>query len=395
MLEGLRVVELATHIAAPAAGGMLAEWGADVIKVENPQGDPMRGGFEKLSPDGRSPAFQLDNRGKRSVVIDIRQPDGRAAMQRLLQEADVFLTNVRPAALKRAGLDWDRLSLELPRLVYASVSGYGLRGEAADLPGYDVAAFWSRAGVASLMAPKGVEPFPLRTGLGDHSCALATAGAILAALYERTGTGVGRLVETSLMRSGVYAISSDLAIYLRLGKIASTHVRRESAVPLVNYYRSAEGRWICLMPRDRRTDWPKIATAAGCAELIDDPRFCDDAARKANTAALVDALDAGFGRLPFAEMARRLTEADLVWAPLQTPGDLLSDPVAADAGCFVEVPDGQGGVMRSPATPVTFAGWEQRVGAPPELGEHTQSVLAELGYDAEEIARLRDANAVA
>ncbi|MDP3747379.1 MAG: CaiB/BaiF CoA-transferase family protein [Phenylobacterium sp.] len=388
MLEGLKVIELATHIAAPAAGGMLAEWGADVVKVENPDGDPIRRGFEKLSPDGESPAFQLDNRGKRSAMLDIRQPEGREALLRLMRGADVFLTNVRPGALKRAGIDWESVRAANPALIYASVTGYGLLGDSADLPGYDVAAFWSRSGVASLMTPKGEEPFPLRTGLGDHTCALATAAAILAAVVERSRTGRGRLVETSLLRSGVYAISSDLAVFLRLGRIASTHKRTETAVPLVNYYRSADGRWVCLMPRDRRTDWPKIATAAGRLDLIDDPRFRDDEGRKANTAALVAALDEGFGQVDYAELSRRLTEADLVWAPLQTPQELAGDPLAEAAGCFVEAPDGRGGSFRSPATPARFPGWEPVLGAPPSLGQHTAEVLAEAGLDPGQIARL-------
>ena len=396
MLEGFKVIELATHIAAPGAGGMLADWGAQVIKIENPDGDPIRLGFETLTPDGASPVFQLDNRGKRSVVLDIQKPEGREALVRLIKDADVFLTSLRPRALKRARIDWETLKAVNPRLIYASVTGYGLEGPEADLPGFDVAAFWSRGGVASIMIPKGEEPFVLRTGIGDHTCSLATVSAIMTAAYERERTGVGRLVETSLLRSGVYAVGSDMAVYMRLKRLSSTRPRMTSLAPLVNFYKTLDGRWICLMPRDSRADWPKIAIAAGRPELIDDPRFKTDRNRRDNTPELVTLLDAGFGVLPYEELARRFVEADLVWAPVQTPAQLVDDPQAQAAGCFVETPDGQGGVFPAPAVPVRFPGADDGPkGAPPTLGQHTDAVLAEAGYDADEIAAMRATGAVA
>ena len=396
MLEGFKVIELATHIAAPGAGGMLADWGAQVIKIENPDGDPIRLGFETLTPDGMSPVFQLDNRGKRSIVLDIQKPEGREALVRLIKDADVFLTSLRPRALKRARIDWETLKAVNPRLIYASVTGYGLEGPEADLPGFDVAAFWSRGGVASIMIPKGEEPFVLRTGIGDHTCSLATVSAIMTAAYERERTGVGRLVETSLLRSGVYAVGSDMAVYMRLRRLSSTRPRMTSLAPLVNFYKTADGRWICLMPRDSRADWPKIAKAAGMPELIDDPRFKTDRNRRDNTPELVTLLDAGFGALPYEELARRFVEADLVWAPVQTPAQLAEDPQARAAGCFVETPDGQGGFIPAPAVPVRFPGADDGPkGPPPNLGQHTDAVLAEAGYDADEIAAMRAMGAVA
>ena len=233
MLRDLRVIELATYIAAPGAAGIMADWGADVIKIESPDGDPMRGFFESLGSDqDANPIFELDNRGKRSVVLDIRSPGGSAAAKALVKDADIFLTNVRPAALARAGLDYETLKAVNPRLIYCSLTGYGLEGPDADKPGMDVAAFWSRAGVGAITAPKGQEPFPIRTGMGDHVTSLATVSAILAAVHERQRTGVGRLVETSLLRTGVYAIGSDMAIQLRFGKLASTRPRKEAVQPL-------------------------------------------------------------------------------------------------------------------------------------------------------------------
>jgi len=396
MLEGFKVVELATHIAAPGAAGILADWGADVIKVEGPGGDPIRRGFEHLTPDGENPGFQLDNRGKRSVVLDTRKPEGREALLRLIRAADIFITNRRPGALKAAGIDYDSLKAENPRLIYASVTGYGLEGAEADLPGFDVAAFWSRAGVASLMIPKGDDPFALRTGVGDHTCTLATVSAILAATLERSRTGVGRLVETSLIRSGVYAVGADMAIYLRLGRIASNRPRKETIAPLVNFFKSAEGRWICLMPKDGRHDWPKIAAAAGREDLIHHPDYHTDPLRKKHVAALVTELDAAFGALPFDLITQRLTAADVVWAGVQTAAQVAADPQAEAAGCFVEVPDGEGGSYRAPAAPVRFPGADLPVRGPsPGVGEHTEAVLAEVGFSAAEIAAMRQAGATA
>jgi crotonobetainyl-CoA:carnitine CoA-transferase CaiB-like acyl-CoA transferase len=390
VLEGLKVVELATYIAAPGAGGIMADWGAEVIKIESPAGDPMRRFFEHLS-DGHdgNPVFELDNRGKRSVVLDITKPEGRTAAARLVQDADVFLTNVRPAALKRAGLDFDTLHAANPRLVYCSLTGYGLQGPDADKPGFDVTAFWARSGVAALTAPKGVDPFPLRTGVGDHTCSLASVAAILAALFERGRTGQGRLVETSLLRSGVYAIGTDMAIQLRLGRIASTRPREDAVNPLGNYFKTRDGHWLCLHPRDGGADWPALAAAIGQPELASDPRFAQGRARRTHSAALVGALDAAFAQLTYAEAAARLDGADLVWAPVQTPAQCAADPQAEAAGCFVQTPNPAGGSFRAPAAPARFPGADDGPKGPaPALGQHTREVLAGVGYDAAAIEAL-------
>ncbi|MEM8636726.1 MAG: CoA transferase, partial [Pseudomonadota bacterium] len=199
MLEGIRVIEYATYMAAPGAAGILCDWGADVIKVEPPGGDPIRGFFKTIGTDIEdNPVFDFDNRGKKSIILDTSTDEGRAVLKELASDADVFLTNVRPGGLERSGLDYESLASANPKLVYCSLTGYGLTGDDADKPGFDIASFWSRAGVAALTIPKGQEPFALRTAFGDHTTSMAAAAGICAALVEAGRTGKGRLVEASL-----------------------------------------------------------------------------------------------------------------------------------------------------------------------------------------------------
>ncbi|MDP9103894.1 MAG: CoA transferase [Pseudomonadota bacterium] len=393
MLAGLKVVELATYIAAPGAGAILADWGAEVIKVEAPAGDPIRNFFDGMAPDLTSnPVFETDNRGKRGIVLDVTKPEGREALLRLIREADVFLTNTRPAALKRARLDYDSLAAENPRLIYGRITGFGANGPDADKPGFDIAAFWARSGVASLTAPKGQEPFPIRTGMGDHTASLALVGVILAGVVERSRTGKGRLVETSLLRAGTYAIASDMAIQLRLGRVASTRPRHGSLNPISNFFKTSDGRWVCLVPRHGSGDWTNLVKALGRPDIAADERFATSSARRKNAAVLVDALDEAFAALTFAQAAAQLDALDMVWSPVQTPAEVVADPQAQAGGCFTDMPDGEGGQFRIPAAPGRFSEQDPLPrSAAPTLGEHTDAVLAEAGYTAAEIEALRTA----
>jgi crotonobetainyl-CoA:carnitine CoA-transferase CaiB-like acyl-CoA transferase len=397
LLKGLKVVEFASYIAGPGACCILGDWGADVIKVERPGGDAMRDAFADVKADlGGNPTFDLDNRGKRAIVLDIAKPEGRDALAKLAASADVFLTNVRPASMKRAGLDEATLRAANPRLVYAQITGYGLEGPEAHKPGFDVTAFWARAGVAAMTAPKGMDPFMLRSGFGDHITALATVSAVLAALYEREQTGHGRFVQTSLLATGVYTVGSDMAVQLTLGRLSSNRTRDNPLNPIGNFYKSSDGRWFVHNPRRGQRDWEMICRIAGRPDLITDERFATGPARRAHARELTVELDAGFGRQTFAELAAQLDEHDMVWAPVQTPADVAADPQAAAAGAFVEVEKEGGGTFRSPAAPARFPGLDQsRRPRSPHLGEHTRQVLGELGYEAAEIEAMFAAGAAA
>ena len=397
LLRGVKVVELATYIAAPAAAGILADWGADVVKVEKPEGDLMRAAFTDMGADlNGNPMFDLDNRGKRAVVLDIGKPEGREALTRLVDACDVFITNVRPAALKRAGLDFDTLSATNRGLVYAVVTGYGLEGPDADKPGFDVTAFWARAGVAAMTTPKGMDPFMIRSGVGDHITALSTVAGVMAALFERERTGHGRVVATSLLGSGIYTMGSDLSVQLKFGRLASMRTRDRSFNAIANVYRSADGRWFLHNPRGGSGGWSQFCEVAGRPDLVDDPRFKTGKDRRLRSEDLIAAFDEAFAALSFEEIARRMDEADLVWAPLQTPAEVVGDPQVHASGAIVQVEDGEGETYPSPAAPVVFPDVAASVRPrSPYLGEHTRDVLSALGYDEEAIDALYASGAAA
>jgi crotonobetainyl-CoA:carnitine CoA-transferase CaiB-like acyl-CoA transferase len=389
VLEGLKIVEFATYVAAPSAAAVMSDWGAEVIKVESGRGDPTRRTFARLTHLDGNPVFEFENHGKRGVVLDIAKPAGREALLRILQNADVFLTNVRPGALKRAGLDYNSLKQALPSLIYVSVTGYGLEGEGADLPAFDQAAYWSRGGVAGALTPRGHEPPLCRPAMGDAACALATVSATLAAVVERQSTGCGRLVETSLIRAGVYSIGWDMSIQLKWGRLGSQRTRKEVFDPIQNYFKTKDERWVGIFPRDGRDEFGHLLKIIGMEHLATDERFASHGARAKNVAATVEALDEGFSRLTLDEIGARLTAADMVWGPLNYPRDTAEDPLALAAGCFVDITDADGVGYRQPASPARFPGADDGPKRPaPKLGQHTREVLSEAGYAAAEIDRL-------
>jgi crotonobetainyl-CoA:carnitine CoA-transferase CaiB-like acyl-CoA transferase len=375
-LDGIRVVELGVWVAGPAAGGILADWGADVVKVEPPAGDPARmwGRLLGLEP-GVNPPFEMDNRGKRSVVIDLTTDEGRRWMSELLSAADVFVTNIRPGALQRLGLDFDTVAARNPRLVYGLLTGYGIEGPDADRPAYDVAAFWARAGLADLLTRPGDSPPFQRGGMGDHSAGLTLAGAICAALVSRNATGAGQLVTTSLYRQGAYTVSFDLNTVLMTGQTIAIGQRESMGNPCMNNYATSDGRrfWIVGLEADRH--WPPLCRAVGHPEWIEDPRFARPRQRAANSAELIATLDEIFGTKTLAEWTAIFAEEpDFFWSPINGPDDVLADDQFHASGGVVYVPDGQGTVPMI-ATPADFHGTPASPrGVAPQLGAHTDQV---------------------
>jgi crotonobetainyl-CoA:carnitine CoA-transferase CaiB-like acyl-CoA transferase len=395
-LEGVKVVELGVWVAGPAAAGVMADWGADVVKIEPTSGDPARS-FQFMyggnPPD--NPVFELDNRNKRGVAVDITTDEGRDAAYRLIDDADVFVTNVRAAALQRSGFDYATLSLRNPRLIYGLITGYGLSGPDADRPGFDISAFWSRTGMAHLMTPAGNTIPTLRGGMGDHSTGVTFAGAISAALFSRERTGKGQMVTSSLLRQGVYTVGFDLNMVLSWGRHPPINNRFEARNPSVNTYQSSDGKWFFVVGVEGDRHWPPLARVVGKPELVADPRFDNIRNRAINSEELRTILDAAFATRTMDEWVRIFdTEPDMFWSPIHSPDEILNDEQLQHAGGLVDVPNGNG-TTRMIASPVDFHGTPgaQRSLAP-RLGEHTREVLLASGFSDDEIDRMISSGAV-
>ncbi len=380
LLKGLKVVEWSTWIAGPGCAAIMADWGADVIKVESAAGDATRAFWPDTAESPGNPVFSNENRGKRGVVLDTGKPEGRAALIAILRDADVLVTNVRPGALKRAKLDYESLRDELPRLIYANVTGYGLTGPDADTPAFDLTGFWNRSGVAAAINPPDREPIGSRPGFGDHATALATLAGVLAAVHERSQTGKGRQVETALMRVGCYALGWDLSILLRNGEHVTAQPRHQRPGAIAGYFRTKDDRWIYVSQR-APTDFAQVMRAIGRPEMIDDPRCAPPIVDLAVVHEIRAILDEVFGAMTLVEAVAMMRTTDVISAPMASLEEVIDDPQAAEAGCFVDTPDGWGGSFRAPAAPVRFPGVATGPAGPaPRLGEHTRAVLREAGY---------------
>ena len=394
-LEGIRVVEAGIWVAGPATAGILADWGADVIKIEPPQGDPLRGMANPARVPDINPPFELDNRGKRSVAINLADLEGYRAARRLIDRADVFVTNLLPGAVERLRLTYDDLREANPGLVYCRISGYGPAGPDRDRPAFDSAGYWSRSGIMAAMEEPGQDPPSPRGGVGDHPTAVTAVAGICAALVARARTGRGQLVDASLYRAGAYTMSWDLSNQLRVGAIAPQPGRRTATNPLNNYYRAGDGRWFYLINLQADRYWPGFCRAIGREDLRHDPRFAGLRARRVNAAELIALLDAHFATRPRDAWSDAFDREGVISARVQTVEEVVADPQAAEAELFVDVPDGHGRTLRMVNSPAGFAGTPARpTGPAPEAGQHTEAVLLEAGYTWDEITALKERGAI-
>ena len=372
-LHGVKVIEMGVWVAGPAATGLMADWGADVIKVEPPSGDPQRFVFGALGVADQKgvPPFEIDNRGKRSVVLDLRDDGDLQKMYALLEDADVFVSNVRPAGLARMGLDPDSLTKRFPRLVYGQLTGYGTTGPDVDKAGYDIGAFWSRTGLAhTTVAPDELPP-AIRSGQGDHTTGLSMAAGVMAALFDRERTGKGRVVSTSLLRTGIYTLGWDVGVYLRFGKRQSTKSSRKNPAPQMNCYRCADGRafWLLGMEADRH--FPGLLKAIGREELASVENFKNARARSINAGEFIAVLDEHFATQDYAYWTTKFDENDVWWAPLNSISEAVADPQVIASGAFVDMTPQPGEEpYRAVNSPVDFSDYTPSYGPVPNLGEH-------------------------
>ncbi len=391
-LEGVKVVEMGLWVAGPSAAAILGDWGATVIKIEPPEGDPFRGLFASVmgSPIPINPPFELDNRGKRSACLNLETEEGRDIAGRLIEQADVFVTNMRPRVLDQFGLSYEELSRRYPRLVYCQVTGYGPDGEERDRAAYDVGAFWSRAGVAAALTPPGHEIPQQRGGMGDHMAGQSAAGAVCAALLAREKSGKGQRVAVSLLRIGVYMMGWDVSLALRLQMPILPYDRLHAINPLITCYQSGDKRWFWLLLLQADRHWGDLCRALAREDLIAGPRFDNIEKRRTNGPELVEELDRVFATKTMAEWGEILDRNNVWWAPVNSINEVAADPLAQAAGALVEVP-GPDGPTPMVATPADFSGtpWQPQ-GLSPELGQHTEEVLLELGYDWEGIVAMKE-----
>lgn len=391
-LTGIKVVEMGLWVAGPSCAALLADWGADVIKIEPPAGDPFRGLFASAlgTPAALNPPFELDNRGKRGIVLDLEKEEARKIALQLIEQADVFVTNNRPRVLDQYGMDYETLHAKFPRLIYGQVTGYGPDGEARDTAAYDIGAFWAQAGVAmALTAPGGAIP-QQRGGMGDHMTGQMCAGAVCAALFHRERTGEGQRVSVPLVRVGVYMIGWDVMLSMRLNMPILTYDREHAINPIINSFRAGDAKWFWLLLLQADRHWPDLCRAIGRDDIRTDPRFAAIGSRRGNNTALVEELDAVFATKPMAEWAEILRANNVWYAPVNMVHEVPNDPVVQASGAFVDVP-GPDGPVRMVATPADFSEtkWEPRR-MQPELGQHTEEVLLELGYDWDQIIPLKE-----
>jgi crotonobetainyl-CoA:carnitine CoA-transferase CaiB-like acyl-CoA transferase len=368
------------------------------VHVEPLEGDPYRGlatqgiGSER---GGINMSLALANRGKRSLALDIRHDEGRSVLDRLLQSADVFLTNVRPGALARAGLGPDELTSRHPRLVYARGNGYGVRGPDSDQAGYDATAFWARGGMAHILTPPERDyPVGQRGAMGDRTGALALAFGIAAALLKRSRTGAGSVVDVSLLATAMWTLSSDVLAALGGDEPKASSGRGPLVNPLVGSYRTKDGRHVQLVFLQPDRYWADFCRVIERPDLAEDARFADMNTRRENGAACVAELDGEFAKRTLAEWRTILARIDAPWAPVQSVSELIDDPQVEANGYVGNVVIDDEPAYRLPAVPVQFDGLGPPLRRAPEHGEDTESLLVELGYGWDEIGDMKEAGVV-
>lgn len=393
-LSGVRVVEITMFQQGPVAGRSLADLGADVIKVEPKEGDPARGFMRVIGATvglkGNNYYFESNNRNKRSIALNLKSPQGKEAFLKLIDTADVFLTNMSIAAPAKIGIGPDDLMKRNPRLIYAHSSGWGRKGPDAEELSFDYTGI-ARSGLMMCAGEKGSPPAQMLPGMGDQIGGLMLAWAVTAALYAREKTGRGQLVDTSLMGSIIALTGLILDAPAMLNQEYPREIRSEAGNPMYNHYRCRDDKWIAVAHLQPERYWPAFCKAMEIPELEHDPRFNTVEARGKNSPELIAILDGKFASRPRDQWISRLNEHGCICTPVQSLTEVTRDPQAFANNYIIEVDHPEWGRLRQVGFPWDFsetpASWSRRA---PHLGEHTEEIMLELGYSKEEIDRMKE-----
>jgi len=383
MFKGVRVIELAQFVFVPAGGTILADLGAEVVKIEAVTGDPYR---TLRIADGRQTksanlSMEQNNRGKKSVALDLKTDEGRELLLKLVETADVFLTSIRPAALERLSLGLAELRARNPRLIYVHGNGLGFRGEETNRPGYDASCFWARGGFAHSLTPPGQSPIRPRPALGDHAGGMNVAFGMAAALFHRERSGEASVVEVSLLSTAMWILSSDVTTANALSDADLDRVSQEGRYSLTRAYETRDGRWIQLMFLDPERYWPELCRRVGRSALLDDPRFSSLERRIANGEALIEELQNAFRDKDLSAWREILHGWDAPWELIQNIRELANDPQALANDYLFKVRVADGTDVSVVAGPVSFNGSAVPVSprCAPLLGQDTEALLREVG----------------
>jgi crotonobetainyl-CoA:carnitine CoA-transferase CaiB-like acyl-CoA transferase len=393
-LAGVRVVEIANYVAVPAAGALLADLGADVVKIETPpRGELYRRSRPRYAGYAcdfdENPPFHMDNRGKRSLMLDLGRAEARDALLRLIDRAEIAITNLLPARRRKYGVDHETLLARVPRLIVGAINGYGGGGTEADRPAFDYAAYWARSGMMDVMHDEGVPPSLQRPAVGDHAAAVNLVCGILAAMRQRDVDGRGRYVEVSLLQTGLHILGTDIANALVTREPARRHDRSRPGNPLWNSYPTRDGRWLLLVMVDPEPYWPKLCQALARTDLAADERFADGFKRAANTAELVLELEKIFASRSLEEWCPILDAAGLIWAPVRRVDEAIYDPQVRAMGYVYEIEHATVGRFETVGPPFRIEGealGARRAASP--LHADASEVLREAGLTDAEIEKL-------
>jgi len=399
VLAGLRVIDCGTYIAGPASTTVMSDFGADVIKIERPEGGDLWRMWWVTPGTAQCDvnySWWLTSRNKRSLALDLSRDDGRDVLIRLLKTADVFVTNYQAALLAKLRLDFETLSTLNPRMIYAHVTGYGEAGEDADSPAFDALAYWARSGLMTSVTGADGSPAMPRPAIGDHPTAMSLFGAIMLGLYDRERTGRGSKVSTSLLASGVWAHACDLQAKICNATFPDRTLGTSPANPLIHGYRSRDDKVFLLVQLDPDREFPRLCAGIGAPELATNPMFSTTASRIEHAEELFAILQSQFEARDLAELRVIFREHDVKWSTLPRIADVVADPQVRDCGSLVDLALPGGETVRTISSPIFVSGSPKRAAThAPEIGEHTRELMRELGYGDDVIDAMVKAGTVA